>query len=705
MFKTLSLKNKLLLAFLAVGLIPLTAGAIYSYIKSAKALELEATQKLQTVRILKKKNLESFIHTLKDQIITMARQENTKNAFLQFDQGFRDYITDHNLSPEMLSAGSNGLQKYYENQFDAEFRKRNDNESANVSKLLDLNPTQLAMQTAYISKNPNSLGSKHLMDAPDQVGTYNKAHAIYHANFREFSERFSLYDIFLVDGVSGNIIYSVFKELDFATSLKTGAYSDSGLASAFKKAMEQVDPNAVVVTDYQKYLPSYNFPAMFIAVPIWINGSKKGTLVFQMNLDRINSIINERIGNAKTQDVYLVGPDHLMRTDSLLDKENHNVASSFRVPQKGSVKIEAVNKALQGEESNEVDKDMMGNDSLVSYGPFEFLGLRWAMVATYHLDEAFASIYEMRIAISILILVSITIIVLLVLALAKNLSGFLLGVSTEIAETANQTATASHELTSASSSLSEGATESAASLQETVASLEELSSMVKLNADHADEANKLSQKSLESASKGEGEISKLIEAMSSMSQSSKKIEEIITVIDGIAFQTNLLALNAAVEAARAGDQGKGFAVVAEAVRTLAQSSAEAAKEINTLIKDNVEKTEHGVHVADVSGAVLKEIVSEVKRVASLNNEISAASKEQANGIEQITRAMNQLDQAIQSNASSSQEVASSAEEMTAQAECLSQSVGQLRQFISGQDSTGNKDNPNIQKETRLQVVS
>lgn len=259
----------------------------------------------------------------------------------------------------------------------------------------------------------------------------------------------------------------------------------------------------------------------------------------------------------------------------------------------------------------------------------------------------------------------------------------LASIAEKIRGSSDQTSVASHELTSASSQLSQGATESAASLEETVSSLEELSSMVKLNSDHAKEANDLSRKSLNSAEHGEKEIKSLLEAMSGMEKSSKKIEEIINVIDDIAFQTNLLALNAAVEAARAGEQGRGFAVVADAVRNLAGRSALAAKDINNLIKENVHMTENGVRIAGTSGSTLKEIVDSAKKVAELNSEISAASIEQANGIEQISKAMNHLDQAIQSNASSSEEVASSASEMSAQSDCLISMVNELRHFVDG----------------------
>ncbi|WP_374079382.1 methyl-accepting chemotaxis protein [Bdellovibrio bacteriovorus] len=227
-----------------------------------------------------------------------------------------------------------------------------------------------------------------------------------------------------------------------------------------------------------------------------------------------------------------------------------------------------------------------------------------------------------------------------------------------------QVATSVEQLNEAGNSLSQSSTEAAASLEETVAALEEMTSMVQMNSDNAKQAAALSSSSRDSAEQGEKEIQSLIKSMTEISQSSKKIEEIIHVIDDIAFQTNLLALNAAVEAARAGEQGKGFAVVAEAVRALAQRSASSAKDISSLIKESVSQIDEGSKIADESGTVLTNIVNSIKKVADLNNEIAAASAEQTTGIQQIGKAMNQLDQASQSNAASAEEIAATSGEIS-----------------------------------------
>jgi methyl-accepting chemotaxis protein len=255
-------------------------------------------------------------------------------------------------------------------------------------------------------------------------------------------------------------------------------------------------------------------------------------------------------------------------------------------------------------------------------------------------------------------------------------------VISRIKEAADTINTASKEIASGNTDLSQRTEEQASSLEETAASMEELTATVKQNAENAKQANQLAAGASDIAMRGGEVVSKVVQTMSSISESSKKIVDIISVIDGIAFQTNILALNAAVEAARAGEQGRGFAVVASEVRNLAQRSAAAAKEIKTLINDSVDKVSVGTDLADKAGKTMDEVVNSVKRVTDIMAEISAASVEQSSGIEQVNQAITQMDDVTQQNAALVEEAAAAAESLEEQAQQLSTLISTFR--LSGE---------------------
>ncbi|WP_329305455.1 methyl-accepting chemotaxis protein [Bordetella pertussis] len=236
----------------------------------------------------------------------------------------------------------------------------------------------------------------------------------------------------------------------------------------------------------------------------------------------------------------------------------------------------------------------------------------------------------------------------------------------------------SREISAGNTDLSSRTEEQAASLEETAASMEQLASTVKQNADNARQANQLAGVASDVAERGGSAVSEVVTTMQDISASSRKISEIVSVIDGIAFQTNILALNAAVEAARAGEQGKGFAVVAGEVRSLAQRSAQAAKEIKVLIEDSVGKVGTGSQQVERAGATMQEIVASVKRVTDIMGEISAASEEQSSGIEQVNRAVSQMDEATQQNAALVEEAAAAAGSLQEQAQRLAEAVSVFR---------------------------
>jgi methyl-accepting chemotaxis protein len=274
-----------------------------------------------------------------------------------------------------------------------------------------LGETGLAFQQLYIEKNPNPLGSKDKLEKSSDGSSYSRVHALYHPAFRELQQRFGYYDIFLIDSESGNVVYSVFKELDFATSLKTGPFSESGLAKAFRGA-DRLDQGGVYMTDFEPYLPSYNDPAAFIAMPVFEQGVKIGVIAFQLPIDRINQVMT---GDGKWRDsglgasgeTYLVGSDYKMRNQSrfwLEDPEgfmqavaNAGVESStveaIRSKQTviglQEVKSPGAQKAINGTTGFDIFGDYRGIPVLSAYKPIDIGGMNWAILAEIDETEAY----------------------------------------------------------------------------------------------------------------------------------------------------------------------------------------------------------------------------------------------------------------------------------------------------------------------------
>jgi methyl-accepting chemotaxis protein len=264
------------------------------------------------------------------------------------------------------------------------------------------------------------------------------------------------------------------------------------------------------------------------------------------------------------------------------------------------------------------------------------------------------------------------------LAALRDMNDGLAGMVTQIRSGAESIAVGAGQVAAGNQQLSSRTEEHASSLEETASTLEEFTTTVKQNAERAGQASQLAASASVTAQKGGEVVNKVVATMQEVTSSSKRISDIVGVIDGISFQTNILALNAAVEAARAGEQGRGFAVVASEVRSLAQRSASSAKEIRGLIETSVGRIDAGAKLVDQAGHTMAELVSSVRKVAEIMTEIASASNEQSSGIEQINKAITQMDTVVQMNASLVEEATVAATSMASQATALVQSVAQFR---------------------------
>lgn len=629
----MNLSTKIISLFVLGGVIPMVAIGIFSYRSSSKALEQQAFNQLISVRNTKKINIEDWFNERKANIGQLAASNLTVNAIKEFKTAFRE---------------------------------------SGAEKVRDL----------YITNNPFPAGKKlECIDAKDG-SAYSSLHAKYHPFFKNFLEQYAYYDIFLVDGETGDVLYTVYKELDYGSNLVSGTYNTTNIARLFKDInSSSVANNTAKLVDFESYAPSNGDPAAFIASPVYDGNQKIGAVIFQLPINKIDTVMQERAGLGETGETYLVGADKMMRSNSRFSEKPTILVSK--------VDTDAVKDAIAGKTDYKIMKDYRGVPVLSAYMPFDVLGHNWAILAEIDKAEAFKAIDALKKSMIIIGICAVGFVAglgILVVKITSKISGLFRNLLEDLTSGATHVASASEQISASSQSLSESTSEQAASIEETSSTMEEISSMTKQNADNAVEASNLARSCNNTAVGGNTTVTEMDDAMKKIYESSGKIAEIIKIIEGIAFQTNLLALNAAVEAARAGEHGRGFAVVAEEVRNLAQRSSAASKDITTLITDSVKKAESGTELVKKTKEVFSGVVSQVKKVTDLVNEIATASAEQNNGIEQISKAIQQMDQVVQQNAATAEETAAASEELTSQAEALNALVGKIGKEVGAKDS-------------------
>jgi len=498
--------------------------------------------------------------------------------------------------------------------------------------------------------------------------------------FTKYISQYEYYDLFLIHP-NGNIFYSVAHESDHGTNLISGEYAKSALGKVFQEVLKS---RRFGFGDFQLYPPSGGKPFAFIAQPVLHNQDVAMVIALQVKIDEINQIMQERSGMGKSGETYLVGSDKLMRSDSVLNPETYSVNASFANPEKWRVDTEATLEALSGNSGYKIITDYIGNKVLSAYTPLNVWDTTtWALIAEMNETEAFSAVKRLRNLMGIIAVIAAGLIIVIALWFINSIVKAIQRVITGLMENAEKAATASSQVASASHSLAKGSSEQAMYLEESTSSLEEMSSMTRHNSDNAGHANKLMGEVSQMVTQANNAISDFISAMKEIAKASQETSRIIKAIDEIAFQTNLLSLNAAIEAARAGDNGAGFAVVADEVRNLAMRSAGAAKDTSALIEEIVKKVDGGSELVSKTHEAFKKVMNFSIKIGDLINEISAASNEQARGVEQINEASALMDKLTQQNAANSEELASASEEMNSQAVQVKNFVEELVVLVNG----------------------
>ncbi|MFT6270533.1 MAG: methyl-accepting chemotaxis protein [Alphaproteobacteria bacterium] len=944
-----SLKKQITLKFLAVGLLPLLLFSFVSFWLSSSMATNLVTQNFNALKANKVLNIEDYSKTIVNQVITASADPNTADNLIMLSRAFAEVFDEAfevNDTEEFdydedvyLKHLRKKLAEYYTQEFLPTYKRANDGKGIDITGLLsNLSNSAVVLQHAYIQANKAPLGSKHEMFKSDMNSKYDLNHTRLHETFKIYLEKFGYYDIFLID-TRGNVVYSVFKESDFATNLKDGPYATSGLAQAYQAAALLSTPNDYALIDYAQYTPSYEAPASFIASPIYKYGNQVGVLVFQMPIEAITNVMSERSGLGETGEAYLVGQDRLMRSDSFKDAQNFSVDSAFRLQK--TVNSESIERGLRGETGLVESENYLGQAVLSAYSPVKFGNLEWAIIAEVEASEAYSQVTRLVWLIVLICLVATVCIAYFALKVAKKILEPILAMQNSMSNMAektdfservlinredeigrsaeifndlfesiemsiretnsvvtamaagdfslqvesdfkgdlltlkngvnrsakamensisevnrvvdalaqgnfnqqieipmqgdlqnlkfsvnssvnsmksamdtitqliramslgdfkyqidaklkgeyadlvsqshvamqavdaaiseidtvmsalasgnlearveadlpgqlshikdninislkvisnvfNETETAlkgisegklhmkietefpgqfnalktstnetlskltsvvseikhiavtvkssANEISQGNIQLSERTERQSVDLENTASSMDEITATVRTTAQNAIHANQIASQAKEFASKGGDSVSLTVEAMEEIDVASSKIADIISVIDAIAFQTNLLALNAAVEAARAGEQGKGFAVVAGEVRTLAGRSANAAREIKTLINDTVRKVETGSSLVSKSGSSLEDIILKVDNVNSIVSEISHATTEQTIGVEGVQRAVESLQLLTQQNTAMVEESAAASESLKDKANDMAKSM-------------------------------
>ncbi|MFK7959500.1 MAG: methyl-accepting chemotaxis protein [Phycisphaerales bacterium] len=732
--ESMTIERQLTTTLLAIGFSITFVVGFLAIERGLSTIEHIEDQALEAVADARAAHIEGEFHKIQQQIKTSAENLATVDAMVAFDQAF-DALPAELESVEGSSVESS-LSGFYREEYGPRLREAGITDRGPSVWMPSMDSAKLA-QWMYISDSPKPVGSKLDLMASRHDTTYDRVHAAFHPMFKSFLEEFGYYDIFLLD-TEGTIVYSVFKEADYATNMVSGAYRDSNFAEVFRGALN-ASPGTSVTRDFDPYTPSYGAPASFTGSPVYDGDTLAGVLVFQMPVDVINDVMLKAEGMGETGQTMLIGRDGRPRSNSRFAPEGESVLLSDEF----TYEVRATNEPLTYHTVNPA-----GLPVFVSEAPIEAEGFDMVVRAERGVTEMMTGSYILAGMIGLVGLGVMATLLFVARRVAQTfvepvtqitgvidalggenadlstrldaerqdefgcLAGAvnrfmdsLVGMVQEIVGASDRIASSSQQFSSIAHQIADGTRTQNQDVSAIAAALEELSVTAAGVADQcrdaagaAEETDRACESGIHTADETiqgirsvECAVQEGSEKVRTLESKGAEIGQITAVIDDIAEQTNLLALNATIEAARAGEHGRGFAVVADEVRQLADrttaSTAEIAQSINEIrqhtgeairgMQDGSRAVENGVELAGKTEQELRGIMERTARVRESLHSMVGAAEEQARVCTDVSSNIQSVSNAVSATMGQTDEVVSAADALATDAAQLREIAGRF----------------------------
>lgn len=675
---SLTFRQKIVFSLVLMGMLPVVLFAGINFYNSYGVAMEQSEQKLTALRDGLKDRVSSQFMMIHAQTRVFGMNPSVLEAFKEFDAAYRAF------DPANVRLDMAALKQRYAVQKE----KTKDAGAGDVEAWMPQDAKALALQHLYIGANEHPVGSKHELDDPKDGSAYSQMHAKLHPFFRDFVDEFGFYDVFLVN-TDGDVIYTNFKEIDFARNVKNGPLAQTNFGKLIKDILEnRNDPEESIMTDFAPYLPSYNDAASFIASPLVEDGKTIGVVAFQMPVDKLSNMFSSVKEAGETADGYILSDDgRFITKPQRLDKNvgEKAVESWMKIVDKayhehvGGIKnfVEITGVEMIGA-YEPLDIPVVGSHGLDVSTLKSEQKLPWVVTVVASYDEVMQVIYSQLmlgftvLAVTALVttLVGLWIAGTLVRPVQSLARGFFNGAekvgqsTSQVGEAVSSMVAASEETSAQSTVIRKNSGEAAGYVSTVSTAVEELNISINDISQSIAETNVLIDDAVGKAKKTDDVVRKLGEA-------SKKITEVVSLINDLAEQTNLLALNAAIEAARAGDAGRGFAVVADEVKKLASHTSQATVDIREQVQEIQDVSEQSV-------VALQAVVEAIHRIRDNATTVSAAVEEQSGVAKQIAGSVRDAATRVQQVDDNMNGIEQAANDTGVAADQVSKSVGEVQ---------------------------